>query len=81
MRARRRTFLKWSAAAGACAVGALTDHSVAAQGGTDRPGGQAGSAALPSDLPASIRALRPMTAGIVPISTAERRAASRRRAG
>ena len=72
MRARRRTFLKWSAAAGACAVGGLTDDSVVAQGGTDRPGGQAGSAALPSDLPASIRALRPMTAGIVPISTAER---------
>ena len=67
MRARRRTFLKWSAAAGASAAAALTDGVVAAQGGTERPGGQAGGA-LPADVPAPIRALRPMTAGIVPIS-------------
>jgi Xaa-Pro dipeptidase len=73
MRTPRRTFLKWSAAAGigAGAV-ALADEAVAAQAGTDRPGGQAGGDAA-TDVPASIRALRPMTAGIVPISISERR--------
>jgi Xaa-Pro dipeptidase len=74
MRTPRRTFLKWSAAAGigAGAV-ALTDEAVAAQAGTERPGGQAGGDAPAADVPASIRALRPMTAGIVPISISERR--------
>jgi Xaa-Pro dipeptidase len=74
MRTPRRTFLKWSAAAGigAGAV-ALADEAVAAQAGTDRPGGQAGGDAA-TDVPPSIRALRPMTAGIVPISISERRA-------
>jgi len=70
MRTPRRTFLKWSAAAGAAA--ALTGDRVDAQGGTERPGGQSGGDA-PADVPASIRALRPMTAGIVPISAADRR--------
>jgi Xaa-Pro dipeptidase len=74
MPARRRTFLKWSAAAGACVAAALTDDVVGAQGGTDRPGGQAGGASPLSDVPAPIRALRPMTAGIVPISTRDRQA-------
>jgi Xaa-Pro dipeptidase len=73
MHSHRRTFLKWSAAAGASVAAALTDDVVAAQGGTGRPGGQAG-AALPPDVPAPIRALRPMTAGIVPIATTERQA-------
>src|SRR5476649_874017 len=71
---RRRAFLKWSTAAclGAGA-GALTGDLAAAQGGTERPGGQAGGDAA-ADVPAAIRALRPMTAGIVPISTRDRQA-------
>ena len=77
MRTPRRTFLKWSAAAGigAGAV-ALTDEAAAAQAGTDRPGAQAGGDAR-ADVPASIRALRPMTGGIVPI-TIERAARAHR---
>jgi Xaa-Pro dipeptidase len=71
MRTPRRTFLKWSAAVGIGAV-ALPDDAMAIQAGTDRPGGQAGGD-TPADLPASIRALRPMTGGIVPISISERR--------
>ena len=55
----RRTFLKWSFAA------------VGIQGATDRPGSQ-GTAPPAGDVPASIRSLRPMTAGIVPISNSER---------
>jgi hypothetical protein len=50
---------------------ALTDGA-AAQGGTERPGGQSGDASV--NVPASIRALRPMTGGIVPISIGDRRA-------
>jgi Xaa-Pro aminopeptidase len=74
MRTPRRSFLKWSAAAGA-AVGAaaLTDVSTSGQGGTDRPGGQA-SAEASAATPAAIRALKPMTGGIVPITISERRA-------
>ena len=70
MRTPRRHFLRWSAAAGAAA---LTGDLAHAQGGTERPGGQAGGDAS-ADVPASIRALRPMTAGIVPISLSDRRA-------
>jgi hypothetical protein len=67
MRTARRAFLKWSAAAGVgVGAAALTNDSAVAQGGTDRPGGQAGGDA-PSNVPAAIRALRPMTDGIVPI--------------
>ena len=74
MRAPRRTFLKWSAAAGVgVGAAALTGGAVAAQGGTDRPGGQAGGD-TPAAMPAVIRALRPMTGGIMPISTSDRRA-------
>ncbi len=74
MRTPRRTFLKWSAAAGVgVGASALTDDAVDAQGGTDRPGGQAGGDA-PAEVPAAIRALRPMTDGIVPISISDRRA-------
>jgi Xaa-Pro dipeptidase len=71
----RRTFLRWSAAAGVgIGAAACTANAPEAQGGTDRPGGQsAGSDAAP-DVAASVRALRPMTAGIVPISDDERRA-------
>jgi uncharacterized membrane protein len=74
MPARRRTFLKWSAAAGGFVAAALTDDAVGAHGWTDRPGGQAGGASPSSDVPALIRALRPMTAGIVPISARDRQA-------
>ena len=55
----RRSFLTWAAAA------------VGFQGATDRPGSQGGVASA-GDVPASIRALRPMTSGIVPIANAER---------
>jgi len=70
----RRTFLRWSAATG-IGIGAWACGASApgAQGGTDRPGGQADTGAT-SDVPAAIRALRPMTDGIVPISDDERRA-------
>ncbi len=67
----RRRFLKWSAAAGAAAYSART---LAAQGATDRPGSQGGAAPAGADVPAAIRALRPMTAGIVPIALTERQA-------
>jgi Xaa-Pro dipeptidase len=74
MTMHRRTFLRRAAAAGA-ALGASARGSDAllAQGATDRPGSQGGSASI-ADLPAPIRALKPMTAGIVPISSAERQA-------
>ncbi len=71
----RRTFLRWSAAlgvgvgAGACSAGAPS-----AQGGTDRPGGAADSGANSAEVPAAIRALKPMTDGIVPITNDERKA-------
>jgi len=55
----RRSFLKLTAAA------------VGYQGATDRPGSQGGGPPA-GDVPASIRALRPMTGGIVPIANAER---------
>jgi Xaa-Pro dipeptidase len=67
----RRRFLKWSAAAGAAAYSTRT---LAAQGATDRPGSQGGASPVGADVPASIRALRPMTAGIVPIALTERQA-------
>jgi Xaa-Pro aminopeptidase len=75
MRTPRRTFLRWSAAA-SVGVGAAACSADApeAQGGTDRPGGQSGGGAAAVDVPASIRSLQPMTAGIVPISDDERRA-------
>jgi Xaa-Pro aminopeptidase len=74
MRTPRRTFLKWSAAAAIGAgVVAPADEAVAAQAGTERPGGQAGGD-VPANVPPSIRALRPMTDGIVPITLSERRA-------
>jgi Xaa-Pro dipeptidase len=72
MRTHRRTFLKRSAAAGAGLTAALTADAVAAQGGTERPGGQSGSSLASADLPTPIRSLRPMTGGILPISTRDR---------
>jgi Xaa-Pro aminopeptidase len=69
MRTRRRTFLGLAAASIGTAAWNRTD--LGAQGATDRPGAQA-TAALPGDVPPAIRALRPMTAGIVPISNNER---------
>src|SRR5439155_13887038 len=69
MNTNRRRFLRCSAAA---AVGgaALTTGLASAQGATDRPGG-GGDTPL-GQVPASTRALRPMTDGIVPITEAER---------
>src|SRR5689334_12067270 len=55
----RRSFLKWTAAA------------VGSQAATERPGSQAGESSG-GEVPTSIRALRPMTSGIVPITNAER---------
>src|SRR5579864_7865771 len=74
MTMHRRTFLRRSAAAGA-ALGASArgSNALLAQGATDRPGSQ-GGAASSADVAAAIRALKPMTAGIVPISSAERQA-------
>src|SRR5262245_60920689 len=71
----RRRFLRWSAAA-SVGVGAVacTASAPGAQGATDRPGSQGGASEGGADVPASIRALRPMTDGIVPISDEERRA-------
>jgi Xaa-Pro dipeptidase len=61
MRANRRTFLKWSATAGlAGGAAACTDSQPQAQ--------------RDAAVPPSITALRPMTAGIVPITIDERRA-------
>jgi Xaa-Pro dipeptidase len=68
----RRNFLRWSAAlgvgvgAGACSAGAPS-----AQGGTDRPGQATGGGT--ADVPAPVRALKPMTAGIAPITDDERK--------
>src|SRR5262245_57916600 len=70
----RRAFLRWTAAAGVgVGTAACATSATGAQGDTDRPGGQSGSPER-ADVPASIRALRPMTEGIVPISVEERRA-------
>jgi Xaa-Pro dipeptidase len=74
MRFDRRRFLRWSAAASVgVGAAACTASAPGAQGATDRPGSQGGGEAI-ADVPASIRALRPMTDGIVPISDEERRA-------
>ncbi len=60
MRSNRRTFLKWSASAGLAAGAAgCADSQTQAQSPTP---------------PSPIAALRPMTAGIVPITLDERRA-------
>jgi Xaa-Pro aminopeptidase len=75
MKTNRRVFLRWSAAAGAgFGAAACTARPVHAQGATDRPGSGAGTDTPAGQVPAAIRALRPMTAGIVPIGGDERRA-------
>ena len=69
-RITRRAFVATSAGAAAAALGAA---SLDAQNATDRPGGPP----PPADqgaVPAAIKALKPMTAGVVPISDDERRA-------
>jgi Xaa-Pro dipeptidase len=75
MRTPRRTFLRWSAAAGVgVGAAACTANAPGAQGGTERPGGQSNGGDAAAAVPASIRALQPMTAGIAPITDDERRA-------
>jgi Xaa-Pro dipeptidase len=74
MTIRRRTFLRRAAAAGiAAGAAACTASAPGAQGGTDRPGGQSGEAQT-GDVHRAIRALRPMTDGIVRISDDDRKA-------
>ena len=74
MRVNRRSFLRSSAAAGtSLAVTSKAAEELLAQGATDRPGGGGDSNAA-APVPASIQALKPMTAGIVPITNDERRA-------
>ncbi|MGE5246543.1 MAG: M24 family metallopeptidase [Betaproteobacteria bacterium] len=63
----RRAFLRWSAAAGVGAGAAAC--SPAGGGGTGAPPPAAES---PDAVPASIRALTPMTAGVSPIADSER---------
>src|SRR4051812_163971 len=70
VRTDRRTFLRWSAAGGVSACAAAV---VGAQGATDRPGG-GGPLPAEGQVPAAIKALRPMTAGIAPITMDERKA-------
>ncbi len=65
MHSSRRNFLRWSAAASA-GVGAA---ACAPRSSDAQPSGAPGN-----DLPAAIRALQPMTAGISPITLDERRA-------
>lgn len=52
---------------------ALTPTVAGAQNATDRPGGPLPAAAPSADIPDSVKALKPMTAGVVPIADAERR--------
>jgi Xaa-Pro dipeptidase len=65
MRIHRRRFIRWSAAAGLGAGASACAPSAAATQPATTPG---------ADLPAAIRALQPMTAGISPITLDERRA-------
>lgn len=71
-RVSRRAFLSTSLA-GAALAGALGPADLDAQNATDRPGGPP-PPADPANVPAAIRALKPMTGGVVPISADERRA-------
>jgi Xaa-Pro dipeptidase len=54
-------------------VATRTAAHAAAQGATDRPGSGGADGGAQGPLPAAIRALTPMTAGIVPITDDERR--------
>jgi Xaa-Pro dipeptidase len=65
----RRVFLRSTAAAlGLAASGKMAS----AQNATDRPGGPPPPQRASSDVPAAIKALTPLTAGVVPITDAER---------
>ena len=68
----RRAFVTTSIA-GAALVSALRPVDLDAQNATDRPGGPPPQADT-AHVPAAIRALKPMTAGVKPISDLERRA-------
>ena len=75
MSVNRRTFLRRAVGASlAAGAAACTASAPSAQGGTDRPGGQSGDTPAAGDVHPAIRALRPMTDGIVRISDDERKA-------
>ena len=69
----RRSFLQWCTAAGAGVAAARATDAAGPQGATDRPGGPP-PARQPAEIPASIRALRPLPGGFVPIAGDERKA-------
>jgi Xaa-Pro dipeptidase len=74
MSVNRRAFLRRAAGVSlAAGAAACTASAPGAQGGTDRPGGQSGDAAAGGDVHPAIRALRPMTDGIVRITDDDRR--------
>ena len=68
--ASRRQFMR--SAAAAVGAGIVWRPDVDAQNATERPGGPPPSGDF-GEVPAAIRSLKPLTAGIVPISDAERR--------
>ena len=70
-RVSRRFFITTTSAAGIGLTGTLLSDRLDAQNGTDRPGG-APPPPSSADIPLLIRALKPMTAGIVPITDTER---------
>jgi Xaa-Pro dipeptidase len=65
----RRSFLRATAAILGGAVGSTV---VSGQNATDRPGGPPPPPKNSNDVPAALRALTPMTSGVVPITDAER---------
>jgi Xaa-Pro dipeptidase len=67
----RRFFITTTSAAGIGLTGTLLSDGLQAQNGTDRPGGSPPPPS-PADVPLLIRDLKPMTAGIVPITDTER---------
>src|SRR5581483_8886363 len=69
-RSRRRFMISTAAAIGG---GMVWRPDLDAQNATERPGGPPPAGDF-GEVPAAIRNLKPMTAGIVPISDAERRA-------
>ena len=70
-RVSRRFFITTTSAAGIGLTGTLFSNGVEAQNGTDRPGGSPPAPSF-ADIPLPIRALKPMTAGIVSITDTER---------
>jgi hypothetical protein len=61
MRMNRRTFLQSTAARYESRRHLEGGRRVLAQGATDRPGGGGGDSSAAAPVPASIRALKPMT--------------------